>query len=95
MDHFLKRTEHPVSPILPAPKKPTVSLKQGVISASFRVYFYESGGKLFKQLSTTKNYLIEKIRCTFSVHFANIRRTRAALFTKFLLTKEENRATRN
>ena len=37
----------------------------------------------FKQLSTTKNYLIEKIRHTFSAHFANIRRTRAALFTKF------------
>ena len=52
MDRFLKRTDHPVSPVVPAPKKPKVSLKQGVISASFRaqqfvVYFYESGGKLF------------------------------------------------
>ena len=52
MDHFLKRTEHPVLPVLPAPKKPKVSSKQGVISASFRaqefgVYFYENGGKLF------------------------------------------------
>ena len=35
MDRFLKRTEHPVSPVLPAPKKPKVSSKQGVISASF------------------------------------------------------------
>ena len=54
MDCFLKRTKHPVSPVLPAPKKPKVSSKQGVISASFRaqefgVYFYESGGKLFLQ----------------------------------------------
>ena len=50
MDRFLKRTEHPVLPVLPAPKKLKVSSKQGVISASFRVqgfgvYFYESGGK--------------------------------------------------
>ena len=57
MDRFLKRTEHPVSPVLPAPKKPKVSSKQGVISASFRaqefeVYFYESGGKLFAKVST-------------------------------------------
>ena len=56
MDRFLKRTEHPVSPVLPAPKKPKVSSKQGVISASFRaqefgVYFYESGGKLFPHIS--------------------------------------------
>ena len=48
MDRFLKRTEHPVWPVLPAPKKPKV------ISASFRVqefevYFYESGGKSFLQ----------------------------------------------
>ena len=54
MDRFLKRTEHPVSPVSPAPKKPKVSSKQGVISASFRaqefeVYFYESGGKFFMQ----------------------------------------------
>ena len=52
MDRFLKRTEHPVSPVLPAPKKPKVSLKLGAISASFRTQefglsFYESGGKLF------------------------------------------------
>ena len=52
MDRFLKRTEHPVSPGLPAPKKPKVSSKQGVISDSFRaqefgVSFYESGGNLF------------------------------------------------
>ena len=33
MDRFLKRTEHPVLPVLPAPKKPKVSSKQGVISA--------------------------------------------------------------
>ena len=49
MDRFLKRTELPVSP---APKKPKVSSKQCVISASLRtqdfgLYFYESGGKLF------------------------------------------------
>ena len=52
MDRFLKRTEHPVSPVLPAPEKPKVSSKQGVISASFRAQefglsFYESRGKLF------------------------------------------------
>ena len=52
MDRFLKRTEHPVSPVLSAPRKPKVSLKYGVISASFRAqefgeFFYESGGKLF------------------------------------------------
>ena len=52
MDRFLKRTEHPVSPVLPTLKKPKVSSKQGVISALFRaqkfvVYFYESEGKLF------------------------------------------------
>ena len=52
MDRFLKRAEHPVSPVLPAPKKPKVSSKQGVISALFKaqefgVYFYESGPKLF------------------------------------------------
>ena len=52
MDRFLKRTEHPVSPVLLAPKKPKLSSKQDVMSASFRaqefeVYFYESGGKLF------------------------------------------------
>ena len=35
MDRFLKRTEHPVSPVLPAPEKPKVSSKQGVISALF------------------------------------------------------------
>ena len=39
MDRFLKRTEHPVSPDSPAPKKPKVSSKQGVISASFRALF--------------------------------------------------------
>ena len=55
MDRFLKRTEHPVSPVLPAPKKPKVSSKQGVVSASFRaqefgVYFYESEGKLLWDL---------------------------------------------
>ena len=48
MDSFLKRTEHPVSPVLTAPKKPKSFVKQGVISASFRAqefgeYFYESG----------------------------------------------------
>ena len=52
MDRLFKRTEHPVSPILQAPKKLKVSPKQGVISASFRaqkfgVHFYESGGKRF------------------------------------------------
>ena len=39
MDRFLKRTEHPVSPDSLAPKKPKVSSKQGVISASFRALF--------------------------------------------------------
>ena len=50
MDRFLKRTEHHVSPVLSAPKKPKVSSKQGVISASFRaqgVGVNESGDKLF------------------------------------------------
>ena len=43
----------------------------------------EANEVIFKQLSATKNYLIKNIRRTFSAHFANIRRTRAALFTKF------------
>ena len=30
-----------------------------------------------------KKYIIEKIRYTFAAHLANIRRTRAELFTKF------------
>ena len=88
MDRFLKRTEHPVSPVLPVPEKPKVSLKQGIISASTlkirtsltRLFLWKELSNvphkvIFKQLSTTKNYLIEKIRCTFSAHFANIRRT--------------------
>ena len=96
MDRFLKRTEHPVSPVLPASKKPKVSSKQGVISASTlkirtsltRLFLWKELSNvphevIFKQLSTTKNDLIEKICRTFSAHFANIRRTRAALFTKF------------
>ena len=32
MDRFLKRTEHPVSPVFTAPKNPKVSSKQGVMS---------------------------------------------------------------
>ena len=52
MDRYLKRTEHPVLPVLPALKKSKVSSKQSVISASFRAQefglsFYESGSKLF------------------------------------------------
>ena len=52
MDRFLKRMEHRVSPVFPAPKMSNVSSKRGVVSASIRaqefgVYFYESGGKLF------------------------------------------------
>ena len=47
MDRFLERTKKPVSPVLPAPKKPKVYSKQGVISASsraqeFGVSFYKS-----------------------------------------------------
>ena len=79
MDRFLKRTEHPVSPVLPAPKKPKVSSKQGVISASTlkirksltRLFLWKELSNvphevIFEQLIfTTKNYLIEEIRRTF------------------------------
>ena len=70
MDRFLKRTEHPVPPVLPAPQKPKVYSKQGVISASTlkirtslnRFFLWKKlsnvpHGVIFKQRSTTTNYL--------------------------------------
>ena len=53
MDRFLKRTEHPVSPVLPAPNKArSHKFIPNKVSASFRAQefglsSYESGGKLF------------------------------------------------
>ena len=55
MDRFLKHTEHPVSPVLPAPKKPNVSSKQGVISASFRAQEY-----IF--MKAEANFLLQKLQ---------------------------------
>ena len=53
MHRFLKRTEHLVSPVLPAPKKPKVSSKQGAADllpsghSSLDYLLMKAGGKLF------------------------------------------------
>ena len=65
MDRFLKRTEHPVSPVLPAPKKPKVVISASTLknrTSLTRLYLWKELPNvprevIFKQLSTTKKLL--------------------------------------